>query len=75
VTLDDLDLPQAILPLLDDLSRARGVVAVAQGGSRACGEANFAGDWDLGVYYRGSLDLDVLARWGQVHPPGAWDGS
>ena len=72
MTLDDIDPPEAIHRLLDALSRTQGVIAVALGGSRACGDADSASDWDLGVYYRGSLDLDVLARWGQVHPPGAW---
>ncbi|MEV0153676.1 nucleotidyltransferase domain-containing protein [Micromonospora sp. NPDC050686] len=37
-----------------------GVVAVALGGSRARGEHRPDSDWDLGVYYRGALDVAGL---------------
>lgn len=56
-----------------DVARAMdGVVGVALGGSRATGTADPHSDWDLGVYYRGTPDLAPLARFGEVHPPGAW---
>lgn len=42
------------------------------GGSRAVGTADAASDWDLGVWYRRSLDLSALAEHGEVHPPGSW---
>ncbi|MBO4204716.1 nucleotidyltransferase domain-containing protein [Micromonospora echinofusca] len=37
-----------------------GVVAVALGGSRARGTHRPDSDWDLGLYYRGRLDVDGL---------------
>ena len=37
------------------------------GGSRAAGTADAASDWDVGLYYRGAVDLTVLARYGEVH--------
>jgi predicted nucleotidyltransferase len=49
-----------------------GVVGVALGGSRGAGTADEHSDWDVGVYYRGDLDHDRLAAFGEVHPPGAW---
>ena len=53
-----------------------GVVGVLLGGSRARGEHHPGSDWDLGVYYRGGLDLDalgVLAGPGvEVFGPGRW---
>jgi hypothetical protein len=65
-------LPPDISRLVDDLSAAKGAVAVTLGGSRATGAADETSDWDLGLYYRGELDLAALARWGEVHPPGSW---
>lgn len=65
-------LPVAIAGLVDALAAMRGVVAVALGGSRADGTGDPGSDWDLGVYYRGDVDLTALARRGVVHPPGAW---
>jgi predicted nucleotidyltransferase len=62
-----------------------GVVGVLLGGSRARGEHHAGSDWDLGVYYRGDLDLDALqalagpgvevfgpGRWGPWVNGGAW---
>jgi hypothetical protein len=67
-----LDVPPSLLPLLDALASSRGAVAVVLGGSRASGAATASSDWDIGVYYRGDLDVAPLARFGEVHPPGAW---
>ncbi|MET9291339.1 nucleotidyltransferase domain-containing protein [Streptomyces sp. NPDC003077] len=57
-----------------------GVVGVMLGGSRARGTHRPDSDWDLGVYYRGDLDLSVLKALAaevtgepvDIHPPGAW---
>ncbi len=65
-------LPPAIAKLADTLSTMPGVAAVVLGGSRALGTASEWSDWDLGVYYRGSLDTSALARVGTVHLPGSW---
>ena len=46
--------------------------AVALGGSRALGTGEAGSDWDLGLYYRGTIDLAPLTARGTVHPPGAW---
>ena len=65
-------LPAAVEKLVDAISGSRGVVAVTLGGSRATGVADDASDWDLGVFYRGVVDLDIVAAHGEVHPPGSW---
>ncbi|MFD4989800.1 nucleotidyltransferase domain-containing protein [Streptomyces sp. NPDC058374] len=62
------------------LTAVPGVRAVALGGSRARGTHRPDSDWDLGVYYRGALDLDRLtglaaAAQGspvEVAGPGGW---
>ncbi|MFE3519278.1 nucleotidyltransferase domain-containing protein [Streptomyces sp. NPDC059166] len=62
------------------LVQVAGVEAVALGGSRARGTHRPGSDWDLGVYYRGSLDvaaLTALASRTQGSPvevagPGGW---
>ena len=54
------------------LGALRGVEAVALGGSRATGTADGASDWDIGLYYRGHPDFSLLARHGELHPPGSW---
>jgi hypothetical protein len=46
--------------LAERLLAVRGVVAVALGGSRARGTHRPDSDWDLGLYYRGELDVDHL---------------
>jgi hypothetical protein len=66
------ELPRPVADLCAALGSQPGVLAVALGGSRAAGTADAASDWDLGLYYRGEIDLTVLARHGQVHPPGSW---
>ncbi|MER5465814.1 nucleotidyltransferase domain-containing protein [Streptomyces sp. NPDC002668] len=58
------------------LAEVPGVVGVMLGGSRARGEHRPESDWDLGVYYRGELDLAALrAQAGpdvEVAGPGGW---
>lgn len=53
-----------------------GVVGVMLGGSRARGEHRPDSDWDLGVYYRGPLDLDALQALAgpevEIAGPGSW---
>lgn len=54
------------------LAEMTGAVAVVLGGSRAVRSADEGSDWDLGVYYRGEIDLTALAKRGTVYPPGSW---
>lgn len=62
------------------LTEVRGVRAVALGGSRARGSHRPDSDWDLGVYYRGSVDTAALASLAaqvtgepvEVAGPGGW---
>ncbi|MFC0503488.1 nucleotidyltransferase family protein [Micromonospora costi] len=49
-----------VAELAGRLCAVRGVVAVALGGSRARGEHRPDSDWDLGLYYRGELDVPAL---------------
>jgi hypothetical protein len=67
-----VNLPQPIADLVEELAAMPGVVAVALGGSRALGTGEAGTDWDLGLYYRGNIDLTALAARGTVYPPGAW---
>jgi len=67
-----MDVPGAIEELADELIAATGVHAVVVGGSRAIGEERASSDWDIGVYYRGEIDLDPLSARGEVHSPGRW---
>ena len=66
------DLPQPVAELVDLLAAMPGTVAVVLGGSRALGSDDAGSDWDLGLYYRGSIDLAALAARGTVFPPGSW---
>lgn len=66
------ELPSAVADLVAVLARLRGVAAIVLGGSRASGTNDAGSDWDLGLYYRGEIDLAPLARYGDVHPPGSW---
>lgn len=66
------DLPQPVAELVDVLAAMPGTVAVVLGGSRGLGSSDAASDWDLGVYYRGAIDLTALAARGVVNPPGLW---
>ena len=62
------------------LSSVRGVVAVVLGGSRARGTHRPDSDFDLGLYYRGGLDIaalralaaEVTGRPTDVTEPGGW---
>ena len=62
------------------LTGVGGVQAVLLGGSRARGDHTPESDVDLGVYYRGPLDVDALGGLArelggddaQVTSPGAW---
>jgi hypothetical protein len=53
---------RALRGLADRLVEVPGVVAVVLGGSRARGEHRPDSDYDLGLYYRGDLDVAALAR-------------
>jgi len=50
-------IPQAITELVDVLAAMPGTIAVVLGGSRAVRSDDKESDWDLGVYYRGEIDL------------------
>ena len=67
-----IDLPHSVADLVNVLAAMPGAVAVALGGSRALGTGEAGSDWDLGLYYRGTIDLAPLTARGTVHPPGAW---
>jgi predicted nucleotidyltransferase len=58
------------------LAKVPGVVGVMLGGSRGRGEHRPESDWDLGVYYRGGLDLAALRALAgpdvEVAGPGDW---
>jgi hypothetical protein len=66
------DLPRPVAELVEVLAAMPGVVAVVLGGSRGLGDADAASDWDLGLYYRGAVDLSALAARAVVYPPGSW---
>jgi hypothetical protein len=57
---------------LDVLAAMPGAVAVVLGGSRAAGSSDATSDWDLGLYYRGTIELAALSARGVVYPPGSW---
>jgi hypothetical protein len=65
-------LPQPVAELVDALAAMPGTVAVVLGGSRAFDSNDRESDWDLGLYYRGAIDLTSLAARGTVFPPGSW---
>jgi hypothetical protein len=67
-----IDLPRTVSELVDVLTAMLGAVAVVLGGSRAVGSNDTGSDWDLGLYYRGTIDLTALAACGVVYPPGSW---
>src|SRR5215218_11338932 len=53
------------------LAAVGGVEAVTLGGSRARGAADAAADWDLGVYYRGDLDVPAVRALAMGYDPTA----
>jgi|ERR1044072_2940252 hypothetical protein len=65
-------IPQSLAELVDVLAAMPGTVAVVLGGSRATRSDDEKSDWDLGVYYRGEIDLTALSSLGKVFPPGSW---
>ena len=67
-----IDLPQSVAGLVDVLAALPGARAVVLGGSRVTATQNASSDWDLGLYYRGTIDLTALAAYGTVFPPGSW---
>src|SRR5580765_7991782 len=66
------DLPLPVAELVDVLAAMPGAVAVVLGGSRVLGSSDAGSDWDLGLYYRGKIDLAALEARGVVYPPGSW---
>src|SRR4051794_41937525 len=61
--------------LVGQLARIPGVIAVTLGGSRATGSHAEGSDWDLGLYYRGPLDVAAIRSLGYpgiVVEPGEW---
>lgn len=67
-----IDLPKPVAEIVDVLASLPGTAAVVLGGSRALGINDAGSDWDLGVYYRGAIDLTALSAYGNVFPPGSW---
>ncbi|HEY1484636.1 MAG TPA: nucleotidyltransferase domain-containing protein, partial [Micromonosporaceae bacterium] len=73
-------LDEQLAGIADRLAEVTGVVAVALGGSRARGTHRPDSDTDLGVYYRGSLDVEALRSLAadvtgtptDVTAPGGW---
>jgi predicted nucleotidyltransferase len=61
--------------LVQEVAQVPGVTAVTLGGSRARGAARPDSDWDIGLYYRGSIDTGAvreLGYAGHVTEPGEW---
>lgn len=67
-----MDLPGSVTDLVDALAAMPGALAVVLGGSRGQGAVDAHSDWDLGVYYRGTIDLTALESRGTVYAPGSW---
>lgn len=65
-------LPDSVSEIAAVLAGLPGAIAVVLGGSRALGWNRSTSDWDLGLYYRGRIDLAGLERFGEVYPPGSW---
>lgn len=66
------DLPDRVAEIVGVLAELPDTAAVVLGGSRAQGFARENSDWDLGLYYRGSIDLKRLKKFGELFRPGAW---
>lgn len=66
--------------MAEQLISLTGVTGVMLGGSRARGSHRPDSDWDLGLYYRGELDLDALRELAaqatgtqvEIAGPGGW---
>lgn len=69
---EEIQLPESVSAIVDAIASMPGVVAIALGGSRALGCEDDGSDWDLGLYYRGFVELDALREFGTVFPPGSW---
>lgn len=67
-----INLPKSITKLVDVLAAMPGTVGVVLGGSRAVRSEDEGSDWDVGVYYRGGIDLTALSQRGTVFSPGSW---
>jgi hypothetical protein len=67
-----VDLREPVADLVDALAAMPGAIAIVLGGSRGQGAVDAESDWDLGVYYRGTIDLTALEARGTVYPPGSW---
>ena len=65
-------IPQPVTDLVDILTAMPDTIAIVLGGSRAVRSDDEESDWDLGVYYRGEIDLTELSALGTVFPPGSW---
>jgi len=65
-------MPEPVAELVDALAAIPGTVAVVLGGSHALETSDKESDWDLGLYYRGAIDLTSLAERGTVFLPGSW---
>lgn len=77
-------LPAAVAEVAAALAALPGVEAVVLGGSRATGAARPDSDWDLGLYYRGAFDVELvralpwegyvsaIGEWGPAVNGGAW---
>lgn len=72
--------PARIAAMASRLTALPGIRAVALGGSRARGTHRPDSDWDLGVYYRGTVDVaaltalasDMQGSPAEVAGPGGW---
>jgi predicted nucleotidyltransferase len=65
----------SVATLVEQVARVPGVKAVTLGGSRARGMAPPGSDWDIGLYYRGSIDTAAIRKLGyagHVTEPGEW---
>jgi predicted nucleotidyltransferase len=65
----------SVATLVENVARVPGVIAVTLGGSRARGMAHPDSDWDIGLYYRSSIDSDAIRELGysgHVTEPGEW---
>jgi hypothetical protein len=71
-------LPEHVAALASELAGLAGARAVVLGGSRATATHRPDSDWDLGLYYRGSVrpldpaDVRALGHRGQVSELGEW---